>query len=95
MRLMKDWMLLKQLPLESELIHIPESAIGKEKTGVAVVFEVLNVGPGWYEDGIFHPSPVKKGDKVILEVPVVAKFKYRGEEFTMAAARHVAIILNR
>jgi len=92
---LSDWMILEERDedLTTGRLVIPESV--KEKTKMTIGFKVLKVGKGWWENGKWMDSPVKKGDIILLDAPLVARFTYRGIKYVAAKARDAAFIIEK
>ncbi len=95
MQCLKDWLLLEE---EAETggsgIIIPDNV--KEKQDArAKGYIVLQVGKGWWEHGVFMTTPVRKGDLVLLDSPMVARFNYKGVKYIACAGKDVAFIVKR
>lgn len=88
---LKDWMILGEIKCESNIV-IPSTA---KKDPACTPFRVMETGPGFYiEGGKFVPTPVKPGDIIVLDAPLVAHFTIVGREYIAAQAQNIAFRLN-
>jgi chaperonin GroES len=70
-------------------IHMPEGAGEKPGEG-----QVVAVGPGQYEMGLFVPTTVKAGDKVLFDRHVGHAIKLNGEELLVVNERDILGVLD-
>lgn len=87
---MGDWMILEEEKMASA-IEVPDAYKAKSKLTFSYI--VKCVGKGWWDLTKFHESPVKIGDRVLLDVPMVARFSYAGKDYIAAQARNIAFIV--
>ena len=89
-----DWMILEE-EKESGSIIIPEKT--RKEMKVTVAFKIITMGPGWYEPNtnLFRSSTdiAKVGDLVLLDAPMVARFRYASKEYIAAQVRNIAFIV--
>jgi len=88
---LRDKVLIKPLEAEEKTasgIILPESAKEKSKQG-----QVIEVGPGKYDDGKLIPPAVKKGDKVIFEEYGGEDIKIDGEEYKLIEEERILAII--
>ena len=71
-------------------IVLPDTAKEKPQRG-----NVLEVGPGKYEDGKLVPLDVKKGDEVIFSKYGGTEVKVGGEDHLILSARDVLAIVDK
>ncbi len=81
-----DFMVLRREPKQTSLI------IPNEKDTSADIYEVLDVGPGYYQNDTFIKPPVGKGDKVMI-VGNLFEFKYKDRKFLLARANSVISVV--
>ena len=88
---LRDWMLVEPYKERETGLALPEMYEDKVSMEEAQAFKVLSVGPGWWEEGEFHQSPVVPGDIVILEGKLsVFPMKFKGKKYFLAQARYTA-----
>jgi len=90
----RDWMVVEPImPKKEVTLAIPDSAKDSWTAQEAMAFRVLATGEGWWENGEFHPMPVRHGDVVVLEGKLaVAKITFEGTDYYIAQGRYVALV---
>lgn len=81
-----DFMLLELEKRDSSIVLIDN------KPDNADVFNVKDVGPGYWLDGSFIKNTVSVGDKVFI-VGNLFTLKYKGIEYSLARSREVIAIV--
>ena len=71
-------------------IVLPDTAKEKPQRG-----NVLEVGPGRWEDGKLVPLDVKKGDEIIFSKYGGTEVKVKGDEYLILSARDVLAVLTK
>lgn len=88
---LNDWMVIQLVEKNKSAIVLPES-YDKTKDDAAI-FEVISVGEGYYENGVFIPAPVRAGQHVIISAYGMGKIKIDDNVIYMARARDVALVV--
>lgn len=95
MKLLKDWMIVEEVNTRgTPNIVVPDGV--KEKDKEALVFRIIDCGPGYHDDNGTFVNPAESitiGDEVLLEVPQAAKISVYGKKMCMCRFRDVAAIL--
>lgn len=82
----QDFLLVKKHEKKS-LLHLP---IGTDNNPREMIpFEILAIGPGRWEFGVFLKTTHKVGDMVLINGPVIAT-KYNDVEYLFAKERDIA-----
>ena len=83
----QDWIILQEDTDSTSKIISPDSA---KRSGMTVSYKVTAVGPGYWDGGNFIKMQIRKNDHVLLDVPAVAMFTYKGINYKAGMARNVA-----
>lgn len=81
-----DFMLVKKHEKKS-FIHLPKGADNNPRE--MIPFEIMAIGPGHWEFGIFIKTTHKVGDMVLINGPVIAT-KFNDVDYLFAKERDVA-----
>jgi co-chaperonin GroES (HSP10) len=82
----QDFMLVKKHEKKS-FIHLPKEAANSPRE--MIPFEILSIGPGHWEFGVYIKTTHKVGDMVLINGPIIAT-KYNDEEYLFAKERDIA-----
>lgn len=88
-----DYVLIKPLEAESKTasgIVLPDSAKEAPQIG-----EVMEVGPGAYDDGKLIPMVVKAGQKVLYKKWGSEEAKVNGDEWKLVRQTDILAIINK
>ena len=90
----QDYMILKLVEEQSPSgIVIPEG-VDKTKDDSAM-FNVLDAGEGYFENGTYIETDVRAGDTVMVSAYGLGKIVIEKEKFIIGRARDVAMILKK
>ena len=95
MRPLKDWMILEEIKQKAGSLIVPDSVKRDQKGGFPSLFKIEQMGPGWWERGMFFKSEdyVKIGQTIVLEGIDCARFTVQGKEYKAGRVREVALIV--
>jgi hypothetical protein len=62
-----DWMIVRKIEKKGVIIEIE----GAKSVAEMKAFEILSIGPGKYQNGVFIKTLQKSGDKVFINGPVI------------------------
>ena len=88
---LSDRVLVRPIPEDEQTasgIVLPDTAKEKPQKG-----EVIEVGPGKYEDGVLVPMTVKKGDRVLYKKYGPDEIKLGSEELLIIEESDILAII--
>jgi len=86
-------MLLEEEKVDSKIV-LPETS--KKDKSLTVGFKIVAIGPGYiHQCGKFIKPDVKVGDLVLLDAPMVARFKYKKQKYIAAKFSNVAFVIEK
>lgn len=83
----QDYMIVKKHDKPS-LLHLPKSA-SMNTPKELIPFEIISIGPGYWEMGVYIKTTHKPGNMVLINGPIIAS-KFNDEEILIARAKDIA-----
>ena len=85
-----DYIILEMEEKKDSKIIIPEG-MDDRVNDESTIFNVLAVGPGFYQDGKLIPTNVDVGDKVFIISYGATKLEHKGKKVVLGRARDVVM----